>query len=303
MTRIFLRPALLLLIMVHLVIVGAMLASQIWLSHTPVLAVTSWTARHADILLIDLTHNFVTALTDSPGVDRDPSWSIDGERIIYTSWRSDLPLLYTTNSDGRDNAVFTDDRQLGLNPVWSPDGSQIAFVAWANNRMVISLIASEAPKAVARPLLDGLACCPVLSWSPDGREIIFNGILNERPGLYRVDTESGAVRSLTTIDTGIAPTWSPDGSQIAFWLRIQDGFRLYVMDAEGENARPIIERLARDPAMAWLPDSSGAAYVYFENGTYVINIVSVADETVSTVYTHGSARIETLAWQPGSRLP
>jgi Tol biopolymer transport system component len=68
-------------------------------------------------------------LTTDPANGMYPSWSPDGTRIAFMSWRNGKAELFTMNRDGSDQKrLLSMDRGDAVDPRWSPDGSTIAFV-------------------------------------------------------------------------------------------------------------------------------------------------------------------------------
>ena len=68
-------------------------------------------------------------LTTDPDNGMYPSWSPDGKRIVFMSWRTGRTELFTMNADGSDQKKLpTMERGDAVDPRWSPDGSKIAFV-------------------------------------------------------------------------------------------------------------------------------------------------------------------------------
>jgi TolB protein len=68
-------------------------------------------------------------LTTDPENGMYPSWSPDGKRIVFMSWRTGRTELFTMNADGSDQKkLVTLDKGDAVDPRWSPDGSKIAFV-------------------------------------------------------------------------------------------------------------------------------------------------------------------------------
>lgn len=64
--------------------------------------------------------------TSNPPADKWPSWSPDGTKIAFVSWRTDAHGIYVMDTDGSNETRLTSygsDRH----PSWSPDGSKIAF--------------------------------------------------------------------------------------------------------------------------------------------------------------------------------
>jgi Tol biopolymer transport system component len=77
------------------------------------------------------TSNIVVARADgtaaraiTPGTD--PSWSPDGQRLVFKVWEASTQKLFITTAkpDGSDLRRLSD----GVHPQWSPDGQKIAFM-------------------------------------------------------------------------------------------------------------------------------------------------------------------------------
>jgi TolB protein len=56
----------------------------------------------------------------------DPSWSPDGQRLLFKVWDPSDRNLYVTTArpDGSDRRRLT----KGVHPQWSPDGQRIVFM-------------------------------------------------------------------------------------------------------------------------------------------------------------------------------
>lgn len=85
--------------------------------------------RWNDVHVMDMASREVRALTKAPDNGMYPSWSPDGARLAFMSWRGGPTAVYTMNADG------SDQRQLvrmsvgsAIDPRWSPDGASILFV-------------------------------------------------------------------------------------------------------------------------------------------------------------------------------
>lgn len=68
-------------------------------------------------------------LTTDPANGMYPSWSPDGSRLAFMSWRNGKTEIFTMKADGSDQKrLVSMDTGDAVDPRWSPDGAQIAFV-------------------------------------------------------------------------------------------------------------------------------------------------------------------------------
>ena len=110
-----------------------------------------------------------------------------------------------------------------------------------------------------------------LSWTPDGREILFTSLRTDdweyqyrESEIYAVNVQDKSVRQLTTRkgpDSG--PEVSPDGRWVAYagYDFTEDSYvqsALYVMGIDGSNPRLLTAGLDRNLlGLLWAPDSTG----------------------------------------------
>jgi len=132
--------------------------------------------------------------------------------------------LRTINPAGFVRSLTPEDVNVGNIPAayWSPDG---ASVAWniAGRVQLLTVATRE-----IRTLVAANAMSADLSWSPDGRQLVFEStdIGAGQRGLATVDLLGGPPVPLTPTGPFLAgATWSPDGKEIAFvrdhdvWVR------------------------------------------------------------------------------------
>ena len=82
-----------------------------------------------DVHVLDVASKTLGRRTQDPLNGMHPTWSPDGARIAFMSWRNGRTEIFTANADGSDQelliAMPTGD---AVDPRWSPDGRFIAFV-------------------------------------------------------------------------------------------------------------------------------------------------------------------------------
>jgi CHAT domain-containing protein len=132
------------------------------------------------IWIRDLETGTPEAITDDPALDTMPSWSPDGERVVFVSMRADVKGdLYLW--EGGDPKPLTDRQFADLYPTFSPDGRSIYFVQGRRMRTRIARLDLErlesegvGGEGVVTPVTDWGASHP--SVSPDGQTLAYTRI-------------------------------------------------------------------------------------------------------------------------------
>ncbi len=104
----------------------------------------------------------------------------------------------------------------------SPDGKQAAYTVIhtdpesGKDHAAIWLVTLS--NGASRQLTSGNTQDNAPTWSPDGKQIAFVSIRNEKPQIYVIPVDGGEARQVTTLKQGVGGgiAWSPDGTQIAF---------------------------------------------------------------------------------------
>jgi len=131
---------------------------------------------------------------------------------------------------------------------WSPDG-QIIFTGpfkleQVGNNIYVLNMRGEIRRLIK---LEGIRA-DTLSFSPDGKKILFTGVTIKKtgtgyaqigkPDIYIMNADGTNVKIL--VKQGAEPVWSPDGKKIAF-TSYCDGRRIAVMNADGSNVTLLVE--------------------------------------------------------------
>lgn len=191
----------------------------------------------------------VTACDGSPAAPTPPTGdsSSGAQRstgpIAFVSDRDGTEQIYLANEDGSAVTRLTP----GAWPAWSRGGQRLAF-SNASRIYVINVDGSG---------LRRLARGWEPDWSPDGRFIVFR---DRTFSISTVEVNGSNQRRLYAsghVDTD--PAWSPDGQRIAFSVSADIGLGLWVMNADGSDARDI--GLNDGDLAAWSPDSSEIAFL------------------------------------------
>ncbi|MET4637200.1 hypothetical protein [Mycetocola sp. 2940] len=278
------------------------------------IAFTSDRSGSFDLWLMGTDGSDVIQLTNSDEAEATPSWSPDGERLIFMSAvdleisRADICVI---NADGTGLRNLTDTADVNeITPSWSPDGAQIVYGTLQGDAAQIHVMNSDGGE---RHLLTSDGTWP--SWSPDGQRIVFSTSRGgSQESLWTVNRDGSGEALLADGESGLAePAWSPDGKSIAYVATTGDpnasdpvewNDDIFVMAADGGPGRRITRLPGNDHwPPAWSPDSAKLAIT--ADGSENVGEILVIDlSTLATTnLTDSKANDMFPAWRQWPAVP
>jgi TolB protein len=215
-------------------------------------------------------------LTAYQSISVTPSWSPDGEKIAFTTYRKGIANIEILSRLDRRPYPFPTVGGTTATPAWSPDGSRIAFATSKDGSDTEIYVADWNGFNMKRLTISkGVDISPV--WNPrTGREIAFVSDRSGSPQIYIMDDEGTNVRRIIN-DGGDAvnPAWSPDGQNIAFaWQRPGSGqFNIYIHNLATGNSLQLTQDQRNNEKPSWAPD--GRHLVFESNRTGTLQIYTM----------------------------
>ncbi len=240
-----------------------------------------WNAEHSANSSHPLRASRISKITSFPGDETDPALSPDGRSVAF-SWNGengDNFDIYAMPLGGETPTRLTRDPRKDLSPAWSPDGSQIAFLRLdtVSKGSLVVVAARGGPERVLRQisLRDNIyrALRPLLTWTPDGRGIVYTTLDNEtgRAGLFLADLQGPATRKLLSAGEGTLGNTSPAFTRDGKWLAYSEVYgpyqsRLFVrpvtagLQFPGEATRVSGPKDTLIGSPVWSPDGKRLLY-------------------------------------------
>ena len=288
------------------------------------------------IWLVDTRTGTHAPIAAGPGSHSSPRWSPDGGRLAYVSAvDGQAPQLFVRWQASGETARITGLPDSPTDIAWSPRGDRIAFVMtvpgsptklgsapakpegakWAEPLEVIDRVTYRSDSGgYIKPGYDHIFVVDAdggapqqltfgdvndggpLSWTPDGKRILFSAVRTagwqrepNNSEVHALDIASGTLTALTTrYGPDLAPIVSPDGTRIA-WIGYDDKRRshandeLSIMNIDGTGARTLTATLDRSIDTAvWASDSRSLIVSYDDHGMKQVARVTL-DGRVTTI--------------------
>jgi TolB protein len=261
-------------------------------------------AGRADIFLMNADGSNAVALNSTPEAEYHPSWSPDGQRLVFVR-RADpsgVLDLWTMGADGSGAAqlTFPDEHpgEVVFDPAWSPDGTRIAYTQ--GDRLYLMDPDGKNRRQVGT---ESNGMIVWVSWSPDGSRLAVER-LRPSPGfgfeIATVGADGSGFKVLTPAGVSDSwPAWSPDGKKIAFGTVTGDEkWALAVMNASGHGRRTLTAPpTVHQVSPSWSPDGRWIAYHAYQEGVGAEAIVIRHDGSEPRSLGPSSA-VGPVAWRP-----
>jgi uncharacterized repeat protein (TIGR01451 family) len=244
-----------------------------------------------DIYTVNPDGSDVRQLTTDSGLDFNPAWSPDGQKISFDrrACFNCAGGIWTMNADGsgQTQLAYSSSGYPYENPGWSPDGTQIAFT-WSEHCNDGGLLVMNADGSN----LHHVVCVThpyngPTTWSPDGTTIVWDAggptryIYSVRPDGTNLTGLSGAFGFREGEEA--EANFSPDGGKIVFtFFPYCSGCpaELNTMDSLGLT-RSSIPGTQSGSSPAWSPDGTRIVLQKVGSGIHAVNVDGSGDTQIS----------------------
>ncbi len=184
-----------------------------------------------------------------------PRWAPDGQRIVFTSYRTSFPDIYVLELGSRRISLLASFKGTNSGGRFSPDGTRAAMVLSGEGNPEVYIGNSSGRQL--RRLTNNQSVEASPTFSPDGGRVLFVSDAAGGPQLYTVPATGGApTRLATNISKYCAePDWSATApTKIVFTAGVNRGYQTAVFDLAAKNSKIVSKAPTDSIEPVWLAD-------------------------------------------------
>jgi serine/threonine protein kinase/Tol biopolymer transport system component len=200
----------------------------------------------ADIWVLDLARGSRTRLTFGGATHLMPSWSADGQRVVYVRQTGATIIAGTSlrarlaSGGGQEEVLMERDPSAVpvtlLSPQWSPDGKYLLHMEQSGPNdaaiWVLPTTGDKKPFAIVKSP-SPQARIVQFRLSPDGRWLAYSSTESGREEIYVTHFPSGEGKWQVSQSGGTFPSWRQDGKEI-FFIGLAGGVQSATVNAKGD---------------------------------------------------------------------
>jgi Tol biopolymer transport system component/DNA-binding winged helix-turn-helix (wHTH) protein len=246
----------------------APLLHAVWLSRDEILALIPESGSGKGQIWHVTTGGRLQRVTNDINDYSQISPTADGRTLLATIQETDDSIWTASATEGGHGPATRMLLPHGTydDPALTPDG-RVVFAADSN------LWISSADGADRKPLLTQKATVFEPAVSPTGKFVVFSMARGAERNLWRVGTDGGDLRQITTAPYDWHPAISPDGKWLAYESRVAGEHTLWKTPLDGGGA-PVKLRATGGSDLAISPDG---AWIAFRADTGELTVCSLRD--------------------------
>ncbi len=233
-----------------------------------------------------------TKITDLKGIIMSPSWSYDGNFIIFTYISNMKHKLLLWCRDGRLREILVPGNTI-ISPTFDPNGN-IVLSSDVNGNLDIYLLDNNFK------IKDKLIHSWAIDISPDfdnsGKKMVYVSSRYANPNIFLYDFDKKITKRISYIGNyNTNPDISGNGKYVIYSTLTEKGHRIVLCDLDTLEEKIITTGPGNDEHPCWGPDDYFIAFLSNRRGKYKIYITT-KDGTSPVLVDTGEEEVGSIAW-------
>ena len=214
-----------------------------------------------EIYTCDFDGKNAEQITSLESISLFPRWSPQGDKIVFTSYTDELPMLYLMDiSLGNTHIISGEDGQNIAGASWQPNGDKLALTLRKSGNSDIFAIDTDGKVLEQLTTHWGIDISP--TFSPDRDMMAFVSSRSGNPQIYVKDLANGNEERITfDLDYCTSPVWSIS-NRIAFSVMEEGYINIYSINPDGSNLKKLTDGSGNNEEPSWSPDGR---YIVFSS--------------------------------------
>lgn len=271
------------------------LTGQRGIFRTKIVAVRK-TDTGRELWVMDMDGEGLRAVTNNGSINLLPSWSRDGQALLFTSYIRHNPNVYSIPVAGGRPQLLSGERGLNTGAAMSPDSKSVALTLSRDGNSEIYTMNPDGTNL--RRLTNEWAIDSSPSWSPDGKRIAFVSSRWGDPHIFVMASDGSGVKRLTERGTyNQTPDWSPKGDLIAFTARDERNvFDIFTVNVNTKEIKRLTQDQGNNEEPSFSPDGNQIVFTSTREGKSQLWIMSVDGSKQRRISKQSG--FSTPAWSP-----
>ena len=254
--------------------------------------------RAKRLAIMDYDGANVEYLTDDKSIVLAPRLSSEGDKILFTSYKTDFPKIYMMDLARKSVVSLADQKgTMAFSPRFAPDGKSVIYSLEKGGNT--DIYALNLASGASRQLTNAPSIETAPSFSPDGSKIVFESDRSGGQQIYIMDANGQNLRRVSSGQGRYGtPVWSPRGDLIAFTKQNQGRFHIGVMRIDGSEER-LLTASFLDEGPTWAPNGRVIMFTRETSGATgksSLYSVDISGRNLKRAKTEGAASDP--AWSP-----
>ncbi|KAB8038830.1 hypothetical protein GCL60_08190 [Silvanigrella paludirubra] len=219
---------------------------------------------NGQIYIADFDGGNIKQITNNNAVNLSPTWTKDGNKISYTSFKSGRPEIYNYDLITKQETKIVNNMPNSSGASWSPDGNTIAFSS-STKEGSTHIFSMNKFGGNKKTLVDTSAIEVEPAYSPNGKLLAYTSTKFGKPMIFIKNLATEASTRITYAGWyNASANWTPDSKTIAFasYDRDIDRWDLFKINADGSNIERLTLNQGDNEKPTW---SSDGRFILFQS--------------------------------------